>query len=208
MHRLQRLSPLLSGAWRIGGVRIRALKPPHHGLQREIVSNTVVSPNPTLFRTREASKPYSRGQWDTALKATPHSPYGRCFVWQGLRVNCALGCPRLPVSRSSLTGDGTQLLSETPENLGVQLRKTNGLAFWTLSLWQTIEAMKKFMFASPHKEAMQRLPRWCNAASFADWEQNKFASWDQAADKLRASGRLAKVLHPSIRHKAGKIETS
>jgi hypothetical protein len=33
-----------------------------------------ISPNPTLFRTREASKPYSRGQWDSALKATPHSP--------------------------------------------------------------------------------------------------------------------------------------
>ena len=33
-----------------------------------------VNPNPTLFRTREASKPYSRGQWDSALKATPHFP--------------------------------------------------------------------------------------------------------------------------------------
>ena len=35
-----------------------------------------VNPNPTLFRTRVASKPYSRGQWDTAFKATPHSPKG------------------------------------------------------------------------------------------------------------------------------------
>ena len=35
-----------------------------------------VSPNPTLFRTREASEPYSCGQWDSALKATPHSPKG------------------------------------------------------------------------------------------------------------------------------------
>ena len=24
----------------------------------------------------EASEPYSRGQWDSALKATPHSPKG------------------------------------------------------------------------------------------------------------------------------------
>src|SRR4029077_8792692 len=37
---------------------------------------TSINLNPTLFRTREASKPYSRGQWDTALKATPHSPTG------------------------------------------------------------------------------------------------------------------------------------
>lgn len=33
-------------------------------------------PNPTLFGSREASEPYSRGQWDSALKATPHSPEG------------------------------------------------------------------------------------------------------------------------------------
>ena len=39
-------------------------------------STSTITPNPTLFRTREASKPYSRGQWDTALKATPHSPKG------------------------------------------------------------------------------------------------------------------------------------
>jgi hypothetical protein len=31
-------------------------------------------PNPTLFRTSDASEPYSRGQWDSALKAAPHSP--------------------------------------------------------------------------------------------------------------------------------------
>ena len=36
----------------------------------------MLSPNPTLFRTREASEPYSRGQWDSALKATPRSPEG------------------------------------------------------------------------------------------------------------------------------------
>src|SRR5262245_16782703 len=35
-----------------------------------------VNPNPTLSRTCEASEPYSRGQWDSALKATPHSPKG------------------------------------------------------------------------------------------------------------------------------------
>jgi hypothetical protein len=35
-----------------------------------------LSPNPTLFRIREASEPYSHGQWDSALKATPRSPEG------------------------------------------------------------------------------------------------------------------------------------
>jgi hypothetical protein len=35
-----------------------------------------IIPNPTLFESREASEPYSRGQWVSALKATPHSPKG------------------------------------------------------------------------------------------------------------------------------------
>jgi hypothetical protein len=33
-----------------------------------------IIPNPTLFESREASEPYSRGQWVSALKAIPHSP--------------------------------------------------------------------------------------------------------------------------------------
>jgi len=45
------------------------------------------------------------------------------------------------------------------------MRRANGLAFWTLSIWRTIEAMKKFMFASPHKQVMQKLPYWCDEAS-------------------------------------------
>jgi hypothetical protein len=36
----------------------------------------MVNPNPTLFRSREASEPYSRGQWGGPLKATPHPPGG------------------------------------------------------------------------------------------------------------------------------------
>ena len=98
----------------------------------------------------------------------------------------------------------------TPGNLGVKLRKTNGLAFWTLSMWQTVEAMKRFMFALPHREAMRKLPHWCDEASFGDWELNttEWPLWDQAAEKLRTSGRLAKVLHPSEPQKAGRIETS
>ena len=98
-----------------------------------------------------------------------------------------------------------------PGNLGVQLRKTNGLAFWTLSRWESNEAMNKFMFASPHKEAVRRLPHWCDEASFADWEQNtttEWPPWDYAAEKLKTTGRLAKVLHPSEQHNADKIVIS
>ena len=34
----------------------------------------IVNPNARLFEPREASEPYNRGQWDSALKATPAFP--------------------------------------------------------------------------------------------------------------------------------------
>ena len=37
---------------------------------------TAVNPKPTLFLTREASEPCSRGQRGGALNATPHPPKG------------------------------------------------------------------------------------------------------------------------------------
>jgi hypothetical protein len=99
---------------------------------------------------------------------------------------------------------------KTVGNLGVNLRKTNGLAFWTLTMWQSPEAMRVFVLAYPHKEAMQKLPYWCDEAAFADWEQDstQWPSWEEAAQRLGASGRLARVLYPSARQKPGKVVTT
>ena len=96
----------------------------------------------------------------------------------------------------------------TPGNLGVRVRKTRGLAFWTLSIWRDNQAIRAFVPASPHKEAMQKLPHWCDEAAFADWEQDTadWPSWETASEKLVATGRLVDVLHPSERQKAGVIE--
>src|SRR5262245_29498977 len=45
-----------------------------------------VSPNPTLFRSGSGDESYSRGQWDTSLRATPQSPKGDDSRGQGLRA--------------------------------------------------------------------------------------------------------------------------
>ena len=97
----------------------------------------------------------------------------------------------------------------TPGNLGVRVRITKGLAFWTLAMWRDNQAIREFVPASPHKEAMQKLPHWCDEAAFADWAQDTadWPSWETAREKLAATGRLVAVLHPSQRHRAGVIET-
>ena len=40
----------------------------------------------------------------------------------------------------------------TPGNLGVRVRKTKGLAFWTLAIWRDNQAIRRFVPASPHKK--------------------------------------------------------
>ena len=51
------------------GLRFPFTRPPQMS-----AGNDFVNPKPTLFLTREASKPCSRGQWGGALNATPHPP--------------------------------------------------------------------------------------------------------------------------------------
>ena len=99
---------------------------------------------------------------------------------------------------------------KTAGNHGAKLRKTNGLAFWTLTLWRDNGAMRNFVAASAHKEAMQKLPHWCDEAAFAHWEQpsTEWPSWETAAEKLATGGQLARVLHPSGEHQSGKVVTS
>ena len=53
------------------------------------------NPNPTLFERREASEPYSRGQWDSALKATPHSPKGDVSYVRALEPTARSGAHSL-----------------------------------------------------------------------------------------------------------------
>ena len=100
--------------------------------------------------------------------------------------------------------------TNAPGNLGMRVSKTNGLAFWTLTLWRDTAAMRSFVIASPHKETMQKLADWCDKAAFAHWDQesNELPAWNITTEKLRTMGHLATVLHPSDKHKAGEIVVS
>jgi hypothetical protein len=103
-----------------------------------------------------------------------------------------------------------QASNKNPGQSRCQSEKNARAAFWTLSMWRDNQAIRALVPASPHKEAMQKLPHWCDEAAFADWEQDTadWPSWETATQKLVATGRLVDVLHPSEQQKAGVIETS
>jgi heme-degrading monooxygenase HmoA len=95
-------------------------------------------------------------------------------------------------------------------NLGVRLRKTRGLAFWTLTMWTNDSMMREFRSAPPHREAMRKLPYWCDETSYVHWDQNSsiMPAWEDAAERLAVLGQLSRVLCPSVDHQAGRVMTT
>jgi len=71
--------------------------------------------------------------------------------------------------------------------------------YWTMTAWESQEAMRQYMLNGDHKRAMPHLMEWCDEASVAHWEQEDAAlpSWEEADRRMRASGRASKVRHPS-----------
>src|SRR5262245_54544836 len=96
----------------------------------------------------------------------------------------------------------------SPGNIGVRLRRTKRLAFWTLSLWESDSAMRAFRMAPPHRDAQPA--SGCDEASYAHWKQNDLAmpSWQEVVEKLSDSGVISRVLYASSDQKAGRIATT
>jgi hypothetical protein len=67
--------------------------------------------------------------------------------------------------------------------------------------------MRTFRGQSPHREAMAKLPHWCDEASVAYWrhESQAWPSWEYATDQLVTHGRLSHVSHPSQEQAQGRI---
>ena len=73
------------------------------------------------------------------------------------------------------------------------------LTFWTITIWENEESMKRFRGSSSHRKAMQNLPKWCSEASYHHWiqEETECPNWTTASDKLFSQGKLSKVRNPS-----------
>lgn len=74
------------------------------------------------------------------------------------------------------------------------------LVFWTITLWEDEDSMKKFRICNAHRSAMQYLPVWCDEASYHHWiqEGNEFPTWENVSEKLFREGKLSKIRNPSI----------
>ena len=71
-----------------------------------------------------------------------------------------------------------------------------------MTAWDNQESMRRFMTTGSHKAAMPRLMDWCDEASVVHWNQAEatLPSWEEADERMRASGRVSKVRNPSPQH--------
>ena len=81
--------------------------------------------------------------------------------------------------------------------LAADVRMIGVRVFWTRSLWRDAGAMRDFMRSDAHRTVMPKLIDWCDEASLVDWERDTLPEWSEAEAKMRSSGRLSRVRHPS-----------
>lgn len=74
--------------------------------------------------------------------------------------------------------------------------------FWTMTVWDSQEDMRRYMTEGAHRKAMPYLLDWCDEASVVHWTQPgaEVPAWTEADERMRGSGRISKVRHPSSDH--------
>jgi len=94
-----------------------------------------------------------------------------------------------------------------PGCFGVRTRKTRGLAFWTLTAWESEAQLRAFLSSDPHRATMPKLPAWCDEAVTTHWtiETKQLPDWQVGTAKLLEGGRLLRVKYPSGSQKSGVI---
>jgi quinol monooxygenase YgiN len=80
--------------------------------------------------------------------------------------------------------------------------RQRGLVFWTITLWNDEQAMRRFRNSGAHLAVMPKLARWCDEATYVHWTQDGRTAPTllEAHTRLVADGILSKVLHPSPNH--------
>lgn len=104
-------------------------------------------------------------------------------------------------------GRAMRSMHTAPGRLVTATRKTNGLAFWCLTVWRSEAAMRAHREGGAALFDLERLRYWCDEAASVTWEQESAAlpTWEEAEERLRSSARLHRVLYPSPAHRGWTI---
>ena len=112
-----------------------------------------------------------------------------------LRIKSVLYLVRFMIANEA----SVKQLNITEGFLGGKELIDKNLTFWTLTMWDGEVNMKQFRNSLPHRKAMQKLPFWCDEASYIHWTQaeSEFPGWKTICEKMLAEGTATKVRKPS-----------
>jgi len=76
-------------------------------------------------------------------------------------------------------------------------------AWWTVTAWQERRLMHAYVRTEPHQSIRARLDRFCDEATFVDWEQESpdLPDWQTNWRHLVADGTVAELTSPSAAHR-------
>jgi heme-degrading monooxygenase HmoA len=100
-------------------------------------------------------------------------------------------------------------VKKAPGFKGGSILADRGWTFWTMTSWDSQGSMRRFMTSGSHRAAMPHLLDWCDEASVVHWEQpgDVLATWNEADQHMRQSGRVSKVRFPSSSHATLSYQT-
>ena len=92
-------------------------------------------------------------------------------------------------------------------NLGADALADANNAWWSVSAWGDRPTMQAFVHNQPHLSISERLDRYCDEATFVDWEQDSpgLPDWQTSWRHLVADGTVAELTHPSEANQTRKF---
>jgi hypothetical protein len=87
-------------------------------------------------------------------------------------------------------------------NLGADVLAEANNTYWTRTAWRERGVMDAFVGKEPHLSTMGRIDRWCDEATFVDWEQPGagLPDWQDSYGRLVADGQPASLTHATDAH--------
>jgi len=87
-------------------------------------------------------------------------------------------------------------------NLGADALADAGNAWWTVTSWGDRRQMHSYVGNAPHRTIMSHLDRFCDEATFVDWEQDSpdLPDWQAGWRRLVDGGTVAQLSQPSAAH--------
>jgi hypothetical protein len=82
-------------------------------------------------------------------------------------------------------------------NIGVDALAEANNAWWSVSAWHGRGEMRAYVNSDPHQQIKDRLDRYCDEATFVDWEQASpdLPDWQTNWRHLTADGLAAELTH-------------